>query len=54
MEQTMCRYYMPLKILRKRKDTLILKFVTMIDPVTGWLLRTQYKNRKDRTIENLV
>ena len=26
----------PYKIHRKRKDTLILKHVTMIDPVTRW------------------
>ena len=44
----------PYKIRRKGKDTLILKSVTMIDPVTGWFEITQYNNRKIIRIANLV
>ena len=44
----------PYRILRKWKDPLILKSVTMIDPVTRWFEVTQYSNKKEMTIENLV
>ena len=44
----------PYKIRRKWKETLILKSVTMIDPVTGWFEVTQYRDKKEMTIANLV
>ena len=44
----------PYKIGRKGKDELILKAVTMIDPTTGWSEVTQYCNKKEMTVENLV
>ena len=44
----------PYKILRKGKDHIILKAVTMIDPITGWFELTQYSNKKYMTIANLV
>ena len=44
----------PYKIGRKGKDNLILKFVTMVDPTTGWSEVTQYCNKKAMTIVNLV
>ena len=44
----------PYKICRKGKETLILKYVTMIDPVTGWFEITQYHNKKSMIIVNLV
>ena len=37
-----------------RKGPLILKAVTMIDPVTGWFEVRQYSNKKAMTITNLV
>ena len=36
----------PYKIHSKGKDNLILKSLTMIDPVTSWFEITQYKNKK--------
>ena len=36
----------PYKIRRKGKDTLILKAVTMIDPITGWFETTQCNNKR--------
>ena len=42
------------KIIRKGKETLILKSVTIIDPVTGWFEVTQYNDKKVTTIANLV
>ena len=36
----------PYKIRRKWREPLILKFVTMIDPVTEWFEIMQYKNKK--------
>ena len=44
----------PYKIRRKGKDPLILKDVTMIDPVTWWFEVTQYRDKKAMTIVNLV
>ena len=44
----------PYKIRIKGKDPLILKYVTMIDPVTRWFEVTQYSNKKEMTIANLV
>ena len=38
----------------KRKDTLILKYVTMIDTVPGWYEITQYNNKKVIPIGNLA
>ena len=42
------------KIRRKGRDYLILKAVTMIDPVTGWFEITQYNDKKYMVIANLV
>ena len=42
------------KIRRKGRDSLILKYVTMIDPVTRWFEVIQYNNKKTMTIANLV
>ena len=51
----LCVYLIgPYKILRKGKDPLILKAVTMIEPVTGWFEVTQYSDNKAMTIANLV
>ena len=44
----------PYKIRIKRKEPIILKSVTMIDPVIGWFELTQYSNKKAMTIANLV
>ena len=44
----------PYHILVKRKNNLILKAVTLIDPVTGWFEITQYSNKKAMPIANLV
>ena len=44
----------PNKIRRKGVEPLILKAVTMIDPITGWFGITQYKNKKATKIANLV
>ena len=44
----------PYKIRIKGKDPLILKVVTMIDPVTMWFEVKQYSDKKAMTIENLV
>ena len=44
----------PYKIRGKGKDLLILKYVTMIDHVTGWFEVTQYNGKKAMTITNLV
>ena len=44
----------PYKICRKGGDPLILRAVTMIDPVTGWFELTQYNDKKSTTIANLV
>ena len=50
----MCRYHRPLLICIKIKEALILKFVTMIDPVTRWFEIMQYSDKKLMKIENLV
>ena len=42
------------KIRRKGKYPLILKAITMIDPVTGWFEVVQYSNKKAMKIANLV
>ena len=42
------------KIRRKGKYTLILKSVTMVDPVTRWSEITQYNNKKAMTIVRLA
>ena len=44
----------PYKIRRKGKEPLILKSITMIDPVTGWFGVTQYRDNKAMTIANLL
>ena len=44
----------PYKIRRKGKDTLILKYFTMIDPINGWFEVTQYRDKRLTTIANLV
>ena len=44
----------PYKIRRKGKETLVLKNVTMIDPVTRWSKVTQYDDNKVVRITNLV
>ena len=44
----------PYKIRRKGKEPLILKYVTMIYPVTGWFEVMQYNNKEAMTIANLV
>ena len=44
----------PYKIRRKGKDPLILKAVTIIDPLTGWFEVIQYSNKKAMTIANFV
>ena len=50
-----CVYLIGLfKICIKGRDPLILKAVTMIDPVTGWFEITQYNDKKVMTIANLV
>ena len=42
------------KIRRKGRDTIILKAVTIIDPITEWFEITQYNNKKGTMIANLV
>ena len=44
----------PYKIIRKGEETLILKAVNIIDPLTGWFEITQYKDKKSMKIANLV
>ena len=44
----------PYKIRIKGMEPLILKYVTIIDPVTGWFEITQYNDKKEMTIVNLV
>ena len=44
----------PYKIRRKGIYPLILKPVSIIDPVTGWFEIIQYNNNKANTIVNLV
>ena len=44
----------PYKIRMKGEYNLILKSVTMIEPVTGWFEITQYNNKKVMPIANLV
>ena len=45
----------PYKILRKGgKFDLLLKVVTVIDPITGRFEVTQYKDKQDNTTTNLV
>ena len=44
----------PYKISKKGKDPLILKSVTVIDPVTGWFEVTQYNDKKEMTVTNLI
>ena len=53
-EQTLCRFNMPLKCVRKGKIQSLLKAVTLINTVTGWFEVTQYKDKQAMTIENLV
>ena len=43
----------PYRILRKGKEPLILKSVTMIEPVTGWFEVTQYNDKNAMTIRKL-
>ena len=42
------------KILRKGKEPLILKNVTIIEPVTGWFVVTQYRDKKLMMLANLI
>ena len=44
----------PYKICKKGKEPLILKAITMIDPVTRWFEVTQYCNKKAMTIVKLA
>ena len=44
----------PCKIIRKGKDPLILKDVTIIYPVPGWFEVTQYDDKKAMPITHLV
>ena len=44
----------PYKIYQKGKDHLDLKYVTVIDPVTGQFEITQYNDKKAMTIANLA
>ena len=44
----------PYKILRKGNDPLILKDFTIIEPVTGWFVVTQYRDKKVIMLANLV
>ena len=44
----------PYKIYRKRKEHLILKSITIIDPVNGWFEVTQYRNKIAMTITNFL
>ena len=44
----------PYKIHRKGKEPLILKYITIIDYVTGLFEVTQYCDKKEMTIANLV
>ena len=39
---------------RKGKEPLILKAVTIIDPITRWFEVTQYSNKKPMTIKNFL
>ena len=54
MELNMCRPYRYLKIIRKWKNNIILKAITMINPVMGWFEVTQYGDQKVATITNLL
>ena len=49
-----CRLNRPLKINNKGKYSLILKSITMINPVAAWFEVTQYDDKKAMSIENLV
>ena len=44
----------PYKIIRKGKETFILKAVTMIDPITVWFEVTQYNDKKAMMTFNLL
>ena len=44
----------PYKIYRKGRETIILKAVTIIDPITEWFEITRYNNKKGTMIANLV
>ena len=45
----------PYKIRREgQDDPLILKYLTMIDPVTAWVEIVQYSDKQESTIANLV
>ena len=50
----MCRSYRPLKIRRKEKESLILEYVKMIDPLKGWFEVTQCRDNRSKTIANLA
>ena len=51
----LCEYLIvPYKTRRKVKDPLILKYVTIIDPITGWFEVTLLRDKKAMTIANLV
>ena len=44
----------PYKLRRKEGDPLLLKYVTMIHHVTTCFEITQYNNKKEMALENLV
>ena len=44
----------PYKICRKGKEPLMVKLVTIIDPVTRWFEVVQYSDNKTMTVANLV
>ena len=44
----------PYKIRKKGRYPIILKTVTIIDPITRWFEITQYNDKKAMTIANLV
>ena len=44
----------PYTIKRKRKRTLTLRAVTMIDPATGWFKIHEYKDKRAITIANIL
>ena len=51
----LCVYLIgPRKIHRSGKEPLNLKYVTMIDPITGWFEVKQYSDKKAITIANLL
>ena len=54
MEFFCAELIVPYKILRKGKYPLILKAVTVINPVNGWSKVTEYNDKKATMFVNLV